>query len=350
MNKPRETSVIEFTKVAQVFRSGFGVRELSFSVAPGEIVAVLGPSGCGKTTALRLAAGLEAPEKGQIFLNDSLIADQRYVLPPEQRKFGMVFQDYALFPHLNVTANVMFGMGESPNKSSALSLLEKMGLAHYCNAYPHMLSGGQQQRVAIARALASNPQILLMDEPFSGLDARLRDKVRDQTLHLLNDSGTAALIVTHDAEEAMYLADRIIMLRDGRVIQDDTPGNIYRHPNSGFVTRFFSEVNTLDGIAKDGAIMTQVGTFEAADYMQNGDVEVLIRPEAIRLENGCEPSVQCKISSSRILGWKTLVHLDVETDSAPIHLHCQVPGQNQWSPGQVIPINIDPAGVHVFNK
>ncbi len=205
------------------------VADFSLDIAPGEIVVLIGHSGCGKTTVLRLAAGIEIPLTGRILINNQEVAGAGVFLPPEQRGVGLMFQDYALFPHLTNLANVMFGLKGMPRDDAvaeARLALDRVGLGDYADAYPHMLSGGEQQRVALARAVAPRPSVLLMDEPFSGLDRSLRDEVREDTLEVLRDSRVTCVIVTHDPEEALRMADRIALMRDG------TPGP-GRRPGGG---------------------------------------------------------------------------------------------------------------------
>ena len=200
------------------------VSGFSLGVGAGEIVCLLGPSGCGKSTVLRLAAGLETLQRGRIQLRGETVADGESGVgqPPERRNVGLVFQDFALFPHLTVARNVAFGLADLPEHQRgqrALEALAQVGMAAYAGSYPHALSGGQQQRVALARALAPRPSVMLLDEPFSGLDARLREQIRDDTLRVLKRSGAATLLVTHDPEEAMFMADRIYLMQAGKLIQ-----------------------------------------------------------------------------------------------------------------------------------
>lgn len=346
--------VLSFDAVACVFTNGRGVKDLSLEIRAGEIVALLGPSGCGKTTALRLAAGLEAPSQGYIYLHGQEIASAAKAMPPEERQIGMIFQDFALFPHLSVRENVTFGMSKETKKSNyADDLLFRVGMADYSDAYPHTLSGGQQQRVAIARAMATRPKILLLDEPFSGLDARLRDQVRDQTLHLLKESGTAALIVTHDAEEAMYLADRIIVMDQGYLVQAGTPKTLYRSPTNRFVAQFFGDVNVLSGLVKNGHVHTPLGEFNSHQGLKEGtEVDVLIRPEAVSLSR-TPTHISGTLQAHRLLGWINLLHIDIPDQKSPhtsLHVHARMPGAFSTPPQSQIFLEIDPIGVHIFPK
>ena len=242
------------------------VSDLSLDVAPGEIVALLGRSGCGKTTLLRIAAGIERQSAGRVLLDGRAVADGGLFEPPETRGIGFVFQDYALFPHLSVADNVAFGLRNLPRaqaKAVALKALGRVGLAHHAGDYPHELSGGEQQRVALARAIAPRPGVLLMDEPFSGLDRRLRDSVREETLAVLHETQATSLLVTHDPEEAMRMADRIALMHLGSLIQIGTPEELYLRPKSLFAARFFSEINELEGVVKAGSVETALGVASA---------------------------------------------------------------------------------------
>lgn len=222
------------------------LREIAFTAHSGEVLCLLGRSGCGKTTLLRLIAGLERPRAGQITIADQTLTDDDTFIPPEKRGVGLMFQDYALFPHLSALENARFGL--KPGAShDPIALLTRVGLAHAAKRYPHTLSAGEQQRVALVRALVSEPSVLLMDEPFSNLDAGTRDDVRTLTRTLLRETGTTAIIVTHDPVEAMTLADRIVLLNEGRVEQIDTPERMYRRPASLYAANYFSELNELPG-------------------------------------------------------------------------------------------------------
>lgn len=265
--------------------------EVDLVLAPGEILCLLGPSGCGKSTLLRLAAGLEPLQAGTIAILGRPVAGPRTAVPPERRGVGLVFQDYALFPHLSVLDNVGFGLrrlSSAERRQQALAMLARVEMAEFAAAYPHQLSGGQQQRVALARALAPRPAVLLLDEPFSGLDSRLRRQVRDQTLAVLRDHGVACVMVTHDAEEAMAVADRIAVMLEGRIVQTGTPDDLYLRPVDGFVAAFLGDVNRIGGRMRAGAVETVLGRIpiNAACTCCHGDgaaMEVLVRPEGMRI-------------------------------------------------------------------
>ena len=221
------TSVEPIVSQKNVHKS-FGALEvlkgISFDVANGEIISLLGPSGSGKTTILRSIAGLEKINSGVISINNTIVSSKDTFYPPEKRNIGFVFQDYALFPHLTVLNNILFGLKKS-DKSKAFEVMHLLGIEKLKNSFPHQISGGQQQRVALARAIAPSPKVILLDEPFVRLDIRLREKVRDEVLHLLKVSGTTAIIVTHEAEEAMFMSDRIVVINDGRLKQIGRPSD-----------------------------------------------------------------------------------------------------------------------------
>jgi iron(III) transport system ATP-binding protein len=330
---------------------------LSLRVRPGEVVCLLGPSGCGKSTALRLAAGLERLQAGSIAIAGRIVADVGVDVPPEARGVGLVFQDYALFPHLNVLDNVAFGLtGPSAGRAArAKAVLAQVGVDDYAAAYPHVLSGGQQQRVALARALAPSPRVMLLDEPFSGLDARLRDQVRDATLHVLKNSGAASLLVTHDPDEAMFMADRIAVMRDGRIVQLGQPVELYCRPVDAFVARFFGEINALGATIARGAAATPFGAVPSA-LPEGSAVDVLIRPEALKLKpavgaapNGAAPNgAAATVIAARMLGRSSLIHLSVAGQGQALHLHARVPGRFLPAEDSLVEVALDLDQTFIF--
>lgn len=335
------------------------LNDVSLSVAPGEIVCLVGPSGCGKSTLLRIAAGLETIQQGSVAIAGQTIARPGASLPPERRGIGLVFQDYALFPHLNVLDNVRFGLNRLPaaeRDERALAALEQVGMGAFVRAFPHALSGGQQQRVALARAMAPRPAVLLLDEPFSGLDTRLRETVRDETLHVLKRSGAATMIVTHDPEEAMFLADRIALLRDGRLVQVGSPTTLYTRPVDAFAASFFGEVNQLSGQVHQGRVETPVGCLTVPHLDEGVAVDVLIRPEALRLTLADDGDVTgvpnlARVEASRLLGRTSLIHLRVtDRDGVPHHLHARAPGHFLPEDGSHVSVMLEPRQAFVFAK
>jgi len=271
-------------RVSKRFGPGLSqaVDGLSLRVAEGEILALLGPSGCGKSTTLRLIAGLETPESGTITLRGRVVAGLGHAVPPEERGVGIVFQDYALFPHLTVGDNVGFGLARAARRDRVGEVIDLVGLGGLAARYPHELSGGQQQRVALARALAPAPAVMLLDEPFSNLDADLRAQMRDEVERILRSSATTAVFVTHDQEEAFTLADRVGVLRAGCVEQLATPSQIYHRPATRFVASFVGAADFLPGVVTALGIVTEVGTFANVEQLAvDARVDVMIRPDDI---------------------------------------------------------------------
>ena len=253
---------------------------------PGQVTALLGPSGSGKSTLLRALAGLEQLDSGVIRLGDTAWSQPGTHLPPEQRKVGLVFQDYALFPHMNALDNVAFGLSGADRKARALAQLEAAELADKARKFPHELSGGEQQRVALARALAPKPQIMLLDEPFSGLDRRLRSAVRARTVEALKAAGTAALIVTHDAEEALDVADTLALMLDGVIVQTGTPEEVWFQPVSAAAARLVGDANIVPGKVQGGQVKSLFGPIECDAFEDGAGVEIIIRPAGIGLAEG----------------------------------------------------------------
>ncbi|RLQ88014.1 ABC transporter ATP-binding protein [Notoacmeibacter ruber] len=289
------------------------LNDVNLVAEAGEVLCLLGPSGSGKSTLLRIAAGIEPQRAGRVMLNDREIAGPSHFLPPEKRSIGMVFQDFALFPHLTLLENTRFGLTELSRKDGAAEArvaLARVGLSDKVDAYPHELSGGQQQRVALARALAPRPAVLLMDEPFSGLDSRLKDTVRAETLAILRQSRTTAIIVTHDAEEAMRIADRIALLKDGRVVQVGTAETLYHQPVDLFTARFFSEVNLFKGTVENGTVETPLGIMEARGFVNGSTVHVAIRLVGIGVSEA-EGDIEARIVKRRFLGVSEILELAV---------------------------------------
>ncbi len=279
---------VRLDSVAKSFGPTRAVDAVTLAVERGEVFAVLGPSGCGKTTLLRLIAGFERPEAGSVHVGDRIVAGPHAFVGPERRRIGMVFQDYALFPHLSVLGNVAFGLPRR-RRRDALSALELVGLQHKAGSYPHELSGGERQRVALARALAPGPEVVLLDEPFSSLDATLRADLRREVDLILREAGATALLVTHDQEEALSLADRLAVMRDGKLVQVGPPEEVYTLPADRWVAEFVGEVNVIGGVSRGAGVETRLGVFDlprssaGAPGDSRASVHVAVRPEQLEL-------------------------------------------------------------------
>ena len=262
--------------------------DFNLDVWKGSITGILGSSGSGKTTALRLIAGFDRPDAGIIEMKNEVIVSDEIWLPPERRNIGMVFQDYALFPHLTVEKNIAFGLGKNDLEEGRLKeVIDMCNLSGLINKFPQELSGGQQQRVALARALAPNPEVILLDEPFTSLDAQMARVLRDEVVELLKNTETTAIIVTHDQEEALSVCDVVSVLEKGKIIQSSTPQEIYLNPVSKTVANSVGDPNILKGFSIDGRVETSLGTFVSA---YEGALDVSIRPECIELNLDSEGS------------------------------------------------------------
>ncbi|WP_137392063.1 ABC transporter ATP-binding protein [Rhodoligotrophos defluvii] len=341
---PGET-VLTFDRVSHAYGDLMAICEVSFSLCQREIVCLLGPSGCGKTTLLRVAAGLERPIAGRVLLGGRVLTGPEVMVSPERRGIGLMFQDYALFPHMSILDNVAYGLkrlSRAAARREALAALQRVGMQHYAKAYPHEVSGGEQQRVALARAIAPRPGVLLMDEPFSGLDQRLRDAVRGETLGLLKEIGASALLVTHDPMEAMRVADRIALLRAGRLIQIDRPEAFYRRPVDAQTARFFSDVNELTGIVRDGVVDTALGRF-AVDLPEGSRAQVLIRPQGIEI---AATGPEAHVVDLRFFGDVNLVTLGVAGLQEP--LIARLPAEQDLAQGEVVRLRLREDHVLVF--
>ena len=284
--------------VAKAFGGTEAVREVSLDIPRGELFTVLGPSGCGKTTLLRLVAGFERPSAGEVRVGDRLVAGEGTWVPAERRRIGMVFQEYALFPHLTVERNIAFGLSRRERRRGdgaaprARTALELVGLQHKAGRLPHELSGGERQRVALARALAPQPELVLLDEPFSGLDATLRADLRREVELILREAEATAVLVTHDQEEALSLADRLAVMRAGRIVQTGAPEDVYARPVDRWAAGFLGEVNVVSGVPRGGrAVETWLGSFDARGGAAGAGgaaaspttLHVAVRPEQLDL-------------------------------------------------------------------
>jgi iron(III) transport system ATP-binding protein len=275
---------VTFEDVSYATRGKTIVSDIDLTVEAGRIACLLGPSGCGKTTLLRLAAGILMPTSGRIVLDNLEVAGPQRFVPPERRNIGMVFQDFALFPHMTARENVAYGL-YALDRLEALRVaalaLERVGLGNAMERYPSSLSGGEQQRVALARALVPRPQVILLDEPFSGLDQRLKDSVRDETLALLRETRATAILVTHDPDEALAIADQIHVMQTGKIAQSGPPHEVLHNPANRAVARFFRNYNSLSGRVRNGAVDSALGRVPVTEFAEGTKVDVLISPAAI---------------------------------------------------------------------
>ncbi len=338
---------LEITGLTRSFGGAPVVDDLSLTIAPGQVTCLLGPSGCGKSTTLRMIAGIERPDRGRILIDGQTVEDGRTHVPPEARSVGLMFQDFALFPHLSVAQNVAFGLrgGRADNAARADALLERVNLAGFGPKRPHQLSGGEQQRVALARALAPRPRVMLMDEPFSGLDNRLRDGIRDDTLEVLKAEGTAVLLVTHEPDEAMRMGDEIALMRAGRIVQRGAPYNVYNAPVDKAAAAFFSDINVIRGVSRGALTETPFGSFLTPGHADGAEVEIVIRPQHLKIDfdrggRGPNPTPQDGTAArgtvvrSRYLGRESLVEFAV--DDGPLRLTASVPNVFLPKPGTVL--------------
>lgn len=326
---PLAIPALEFRNVFKSFDGKKTVLEdINFKLNEGDILCLLGASGCGKSTTLRIASGIERESTGEVYSFGEMMSSPHCFVPPEARNIGLMFQDFALFPHMNVAQNIGFGL-RSPAPERVNELLERINLSGYQNKYPHELSGGEQQRVALARALAVRPKTLLMDEPFSGLDDRLRDLVRENCLEIVREEKMSALLVTHDPSEAMQIADHIVLMRDGRIVQEGAPYNIYNNPVDAKAAAFFSDINHITGFVKNSQVDTPFGRFFAPGYLDGDKVDIVIRPQHIRIDfdrGGLRPTPTAKdgaaargfVERARYLGRESLVKFRLEATNEPI--------------------------------
>lgn len=320
---------LEVKNLSRQFDGKTVVDDVSLSVMPGQVTCLLGPSGCGKSTTLRIIAGVDTQTSGVVLADGKVISDQSHSTPPENRSIGLMFQDFALFPHLSVRENVAFGLS-GPKKdqmSRVEDLLQRVDMAQAIDRYPHELSGGEQQRIALARALAPRPRIMLMDEPFSGLDERLKDDIRDATLQVLKDENTAVLLVTHEPDEAMRMADEIALMRAGRIVQRGAPYNIYNAPVDRRAAGFFSDINIIKGTVEGALISTAFGEFLAPGHADGTKIEIIIRPQHLRIDfdrggKGPNPTPQDGtpargvVERARFIGRESLVEFRMDYDGS----------------------------------
>jgi iron(III) transport system ATP-binding protein len=328
---------VECRQLTKSFGPVTAVDGMSLDVAPGEIMALLGPSGCGKTTFLRLVAGFERPDAGRVSLAGDVVAGPGRFTPPEQRRIGMVFQDYALFPHLSVADNVGFGLGRRRRypRPAVERLLRLVGLEGLGDRLPHELSGGQQQRVALARALAPAPAVVLLDEPFSNLDATLRAEVRAEVRDILREAAATAVFVTHDQEEALSLADRVAVMRGGRLCQVDRPDQLYARPADRFVATFVGDADLVPGYWDGQCIQTILGPLPAALDTPSGEVEAVVRPETLRLS--LDDGGAGMVRATTYFGHDQLIEVELADRSV---VRCRTGPDRRFAPGDRVAVAV----------
>ncbi len=341
---------LELDNIVQAYRSRKVLHGISFQIEQGEIGCLLGPSACGKTTVLRCIAGFEPVLEGQIITDNIVISGPGFTVPPELRGIGMVFQDFALLPHLNVLDNVEFGLHFLPSarrREQALETLASMGLSNTVEVYPHELSGGQQQRVALARALAPNPKLLLMDEPFSSLDGELRHRLSIEVRELLKDRGTTALMVTHDQQEAFSIADRIGVILDGQLMQWDSAYQLYHEPANRFVADFVGRGVIVSGLVETGGIRIGLGLLKGgSDKLVPGTtVDVLLRPDDIIHDDDSE--LTAEVCHKEFRGADILYTLCLDCGD---HFYALVPSHHNHRVGEHIGVRLEADHVVTFPK
>ena len=339
---------LTFERLERRFDTTIALNGFSLDIAPAEVVCLLGPSGCGKTTLLRVAAGIEKPTGGRVLINAREVAGPDRFVPPERRNVGLMFQDFALFPHLTIIDNVAFGLRALPREDArreAAVALARVGLTRYADDYPHILSGGEQQRVALARAIVPRPAVMLMDEPFSGLDVQLRERLQEETLTLLRETRATCLIVTHAPAEAIRLGDRIAVMRAGRLLQAGKAEELYRNPADLFVARLFSEINEIPYTVESGALRTPIGAFAVPGLNEGEEAILCIRRRAIRI-GGAGAGLPARLLRSRFLGDLALLEVAVHGFERP--LLTVVREGEQPRQGQEVSISVDAESVLVF--
>ena len=351
MHDSKEMSSISCVDLHKSFGAVRAVDGLSLHIEEGDTVALLGPSGCGKTTTLRLIAGFERPDSGTIAIGGRMLAGPGAFVPPEKRRIGVVFQDYALFPHYDVAGNVAYGLGRGADRDRVLEVLDLVGLSGVADRSVDELSGGQQQRVALARALAPAPELILLDEPFSNLDASLRSKVRDEVREILDEQGVTSVFVTHDQEEALSVADVVAVVNEGRVEQVGTPEEVYSRPASRWVAGFLGEIEVLPGTAVDGAVDCELGRLSRRDGLE-GEVDVLVRPESLAIGTVEPPnrrgSQEATVVSRSFYGHDQLLELRLPSGRT---VRARRLGFPAWHPGDRVRVWIDgPADVLARHK
>lgn len=344
---------LSFVSLGHQFADARILDDVSLTAQSGTVTCLLGPSGSGKTTLLRLAAGMDAPTDGQVLMDGQEISGPSQIVPPDQRGVGLVFQDYALFPHMSNLDNVKFGlkhMQRGLRDEQARKMLDRVGLLDRATDYPHHLSGGEQQRVALARALAPRPGVLLMDEPFSGLDARLRDTMRDETLAILRETRATSIIVTHDPEEALRMADQIVLLREGRVQQAGTARDLYFRPANLFVAGFFSELNIFTGQVNAGRVETPLGPVPLNGVSDGSAANGVFRVNALDVQETDKGFATGRVLSSRFTGDNDHLVIGISGCEQPVRARIKAGLLSSKALAGQTPVSVEPeiAGSFAF--
>ena len=347
-------SAVEITNLSHTIGNKEILRNINFALSKDSISCILGPSGSGKTSLLKLIAGLERVQNGSIKINSKEVSSKSKHLPTEKRNIGFLFQDYALFPHLTVRQNLEYPVNYKTSPHTIEDIIKLIKLPNSLNKYPHELSGGEQQRVALARSIISNPDILLLDEPFSSLDLNLREDVRDDTLHLLQKSNVSVIIVTHDPFEAMFISNQInIMDTTGRIVQSGSPAELYNNPANSYVAEFFGETNRFEGVVKNAQIITPVGKISAPKELENKNVKIHIRPRGIRLNKQPTPvnGIKGTVMASKLMGSFSFIHLSVlDKDNEIVHIHSHMPADFNPKQSSAVEIEIDEKQTFIFQN
>ena len=332
--------LISASHISVSFGDTVALDDFSLDVPSGSLVALVGPSGCGKTTALRVIAGFEPPASGTVTIRDTVVAGAGKDVPPEKRSVGMVFQEFALFPHISVAENVGYGVRGSDRIERVRDALKLVGLSDRGSRFPHELSGGEQQRVALARALAPEPDVVLLDEPFSNLDAPQRERMRRELRKILKAAGATALFVTHDQSEALAIADIIAVIRRGKIVQSGIPDDVYHAPVDPWVARFLGDAILLDGIVADGAVDTVLGSVGTA-LPEGAPTQVMVRPEWISPH--VAPQGRGKVVDREFYGHDQLVEIELAQGQ---RIDALVPTTNRIAVGDRVDIEIVDAIVY----
>ncbi len=347
--------IIDVKNLTHYFEKTKALSDINFNIEDNSIISILGPSGCGKTSLIRLISGLEDVQQGEIHLHNILVANNRFNTAPEERSISYVFQDFALFPHMSVIENISFAAGNHKNKKQFLDQVISLAkIEKFLHQFPHSLSGGEQQRVALARSIAVQPKLLLLDEPFSDLNTSLKKGIIDDTLHLIKSLDSSAIVVTHNAEEAMFLSDKIIVMNEGRIIQSGIPHDIFYKPKSIYVASLFGETNLFKSTITNGSCYSPIGFIKTNKFLEGEEVDIVIRPEAIKLHREKSPvigDVNGIVVESKFIGNHAIIHMTVSDNyGKKHHIHSKVNGEFLPELASSVSITIDHKHVFIFSR